>query len=511
MWWRNGVIYQVYPRSYQDTGGDGVGDLLGIIRRLDHLEWLGVAGLWLNPTFPSPNVDWGFDVSDYRGVHPELGTLEDLDRLVAEAGRRGIRVLLDLVPNHTSDRHPWFRERRDWYVWADPAADGGPPNNWLSVFGGPAWELDQGSGRYYLHNFAREQPDLDWWNDEVREEFEDILRFWFARGIAGFRIDVAHGIVKDRELRDNPPAEAHDSLDERTVGQRRAFSLNRPEVHDVFRRWRELANAEDPPRVLVGETWALDLERLFEFYGGADDELHLAFNFFFAQEELAAPGLARVVAETERLLPQLSWPVWTLSNHDISRFPTRWCGGDPRKARCALLLLLTLRGTPVLYYGDELAMPDTPVPPEASVDVQHLEHKPPRDPSRTPMQWTAQAGAGFSEAEPWLPLGDYEALNVEDQRGDPDSPLRLCRDLIALRRESEDLRAGAYEQLEVSDATWVFRRGEALTVALNLSDSRVTVEGVDGRIVIGTERSRDGEAIGGALELAAWEAAVLAG
>ena len=246
-------------------------------------------------------------------------------------------------------------------MWADPAPDGGPPNNWLSAFGGPAWTLDEATGQYYLHNFASGQPDLNWWNEDVRKEFEDILHFWFDRGIAGFRIDVAHGIVKDRELRDNPPAEAHDSEDERTIGQRREYSFHRPEVHDVFRSWRALAEAEDDPPVLIGETWALDMERLAQFYG-QDDELHLAFNFFFVEAPFEAEALAEVVAETERLVPPESWPVWTLSNHDVSRYATRWADGDPAKARLALMLLLTLRGTAVLYYGDELAMTDTHVP-----------------------------------------------------------------------------------------------------------------------------------------------------
>jgi len=519
MWWREGVLYQVYPRSFRDSNGDGVGDLPGIVEKLDHLSWLGVDGLWLNPTFPSPNVDWGFDVADYRGVHPDFGTLEDLDQLVEQAGRRGIRVLLDLVPNHTSECHPWFAEsraslesrRRDWYVWADPAPGGGPPNNWLSVFGGPAWTFDEPTGQYYLHNFAPQQPDLNWWSDDVRHEFEEILGYWFGRGIAGFRIDVAHGIVKDRELRDNPPAGPGDSLDERMVGQRRVYSFNRPEVHEIFRRWRALANVQEPQRVLIGETWALDLERLAAFYGSADDELHLNFNFFFVEAPFEASALAEVVAETERLFAPGSWPVWTLSNHDLSRFPTRWCGGDSRRARCALMLLLTLRGTPVLYYGDELAMPDTRLPAGLVLDAQDLDHKPARDPSRTPMPWSPEPRGGFSDgsAEPWLPLGDTAELNVASQRADPGSALHLCRDLIALRRESADLRRGAYRRVEAPAGAWAFRRGQDLTVALNLGGEPVDIGPVEGRLMLGTDRGRDGELIAGRLALGPWEGAVL--
>jgi alpha-glucosidase len=252
-WWQDGVIYQIYPRSYSDSNADGVGDLEGILGRLDYLEWLGVTGLWLNPINPSPNKDWGYDVSDYRDVHPELGDMATLERLVAEAERRGIRILLDIVPNHSSDQHPWFQDsrssrsapHRDWYVWAD-GKDGGPPNNWQSVFGGPTWTFDEGTGQWYLHNFLPEQPDLNWWTDDVWEAFDDILRFWFDRGIAGFRIDVAHGIVNDRELRDDPPDPEHEWR------LKPVYSMNRPETHDIFKRLRRICEEYDPPRLLVG-------------------------------------------------------------------------------------------------------------------------------------------------------------------------------------------------------------------------------------------------------------------
>ncbi|HSD75788.1 MAG TPA: alpha-amylase family glycosyl hydrolase [Solirubrobacteraceae bacterium] len=528
MWWHDGVLYQCYPRSFADSDGDGVGDLPGIRARLDHLQWLGIDGLWLNPTFPSPNADWGFDVSDYRGVHPELGTLDDLDALVADARSRGIRVLLDLVPNHTSDEHPWFADsrsardsaRRDWYVWRDPAPDGGPPNNWVSIFGGPAWTLDERTGQYYLHNFKDRQPDLDWWNDAVRDEFDDILRWWFDRGIAGFRIDVAHGIVKDRELRDNPPPGDADKHLHHWLGQRPAFSMNREDVHDVYRRWRALCDArpggpEDRP-ILVGETWVDELERLVTFYGSGTDELHLAFNFVFIESRFDPARLAGIVARTEELLPGEAWPTWTLGNHDVERFPTRWCDEDPARSRCALLLLLTLRGTPVLYYGDELALPDTPLPSHAEVDPVALlrdPDRPGRDPARTPMPWSAAPGAGFTRpgVEPWLPLGDVAAANVEDQRADRGSPLHLVRDLIALRRAHADLRAGAYRELPAPPGAWAYRRGERATVALNLGRDEVAVDGVRGTIAACTDRSRDGEAVGGALCLAPSQGAVVLG
>jgi alpha-glucosidase len=317
IWWRDGVIYEIYPRSFADSDGDGVGDLRGIIGRLDHLAWLGVEGLWLNPTFPSPNADWGYDVSDYRGVHPELGTPEDLDELIAAAGERGIHVLLDLVPGHTSDQHPWFVEsrdpasaRRDWYVWAPSGPGGGPPNNWKSVFGGPAWERDARSGEWYLHNFAVGQPDLNWWSEEVRAEFDDIIRFWFDRGVAGFRIDVASGIVKDRHLTDNPPAQEGDPDDWLWLGQRPVNSMNRVEVHDVHQRWRAVADAHRRGGVLLGETWVNSLEALMAFYGTGEDELHMAFNFIFAMASLDAEVLKPIVARGEELLPGEAWPVW---------------------------------------------------------------------------------------------------------------------------------------------------------------------------------------------------------
>jgi alpha-glucosidase len=510
MWWRDGVLYQIYPRSFADSDGDGVGDLRGIIGHLDHLAWLGIDGLWMNPTFPSPNADWGFDVSDYRGVHPDLGTLEDLDELVARAGELGIRVLLDLVPNHTSDEHPWFRERRDYYVWRE-GQDGEPPNNWMSLFGGPAWTRDDETGLWYLHNFDPKQPDLDWWNEDVRAEFDDILRFWFDRGIAGFRIDVAHGIVKDRELRDNPPATEEDSEHFQRLGQRPVFSMNRPEVHEVLQRWRKLADPYDA--VLVGETYVLDVETLASFYGAADvDELHLAFNFVFLLSDFSVGALAPVVAETEARLPKHAWPVWTLGNHDITRYPTRWGGGDARLARCALMLLMTLRGTPVVYYGDELAMPETYVPPDRVVDPEarrDTDH-PGRDGARTPMPWRDAPGRGFtlSGVEPWLPFGEAPRVDVDTQRADRDSPLWLCHDLIALRREEQDLRTGAYAQVSASDEVWLYRRGSAFLVALNLGDSEAAVP-ARGTVVVGTRRARDGEGVDGTLALGPREGAVM--
>ncbi|HEY3021914.1 MAG TPA: alpha-amylase family glycosyl hydrolase [Solirubrobacteraceae bacterium] len=491
-WWRDAVLYQIYPRSFQDSNGDGIGDLPGIVSRLDHLEWLGVDGIWLNPTMPSPNADWGYDVADYCDVHPDYGTLADLDRLVGEAGRRGIRVLLDLVPNHTSDRHPWFAEsrrsaassKRDWYVWADR------PNNWRSAFGGPAWTLDERTGQYYLHNFLAEQPDLNWWSQGVRDAFDDVLRFWFQRGIAGFRIDVAHAIVKDRQLRDDPPVIDSAHPVERREKLARVHSMNRPETHDVLRRWRSLAERYDPPRLLLGETYVMDVRRLATYYGADADELQLAFNFPFVHASLDPAELAPLVAEAESHLPESAWPVWTGSNHDAGRFATRWCRGDERLVRCALVLLLCLRGTAVLYYGDEIGLPQTPLRREDLRDPVGIRRWPEdegRDGGRTPMHWSREEGAGFTApgVRPWLPLGDVAACNVADQRDDPGSTLAFSRRLIALRRELPELREGAYARVDAPHGVWAWTRGQTVGVALNLGRRRAKLP-FRGRLLLST-------------------------
>jgi alpha-glucosidase len=482
-WWREGVFYEIYPRSFADSNGDGIGDLAGVIERLDYLEWLGIDGIWLNPTFPSPNADWGYDVADYRDVHPDLGTLADLDRLVAEAGRRGIRILLDLVPNHTSHRHPWFLgEHRDWYVWSERKT------NWLAAFGGSAWTYDRGEGRYYLHNFLPEQPDLNWWSPAVREAFDAILRFWLERGIAGFRIDVVHRIVKRLELVDLPGRDR----------RKRFPPVDDDETHAVIRRWRAVADAARSDGVLLGETYVLDVEEIAPFYG-KDDELHLAFNFPFVFSRFGAASLRTVVEQTEVSLPASAWPAWTGSNHDVGRFATRWCGGDERKARCALVMLLTLRGTPFLYAGDELGLENADVPAERTLDCG----RPPRDPGRTPMPWSAEPGAGFTRAgvEPWLPFGSLDR-NVAAQRDDPESTLSLCRALIALRREVPELRSGSYASLPAPRGVWAWRRGEGVAVAVNMSSRPHRVE-LEGETLLSTSR----EPFGGRLD--PWQAVVL--
>lgn len=515
-WWQEGVLYQIYPRSFRDTNGDGVGDLRGIIEGLDHLEWLGIDGVWINPVHPSPNYDWGYDVSAYKGVHAELGTMADLEELIAEADRRGIRILLDLVPNHTSSVHPWFidalsgrdAEHRDWYVWADPKPDGSPPNNWLSMFGGSAWELDEPSGQYYLHNFLDSQADLNWWDDEVRDAIDDVLRFWFDKGVAGFRIDVANSIIKDRDLRDNPPTTDDDHPEIQKVGQRPMYSMNRPEVHEILRRWRTVARGADPPRILVGETYVLDLGVLASYYG-TGDELDLAFNFPMVFTPLEGDAMRTTVEGTLDHLND-SWPVWTGSNHDACRFASRWCDGEERRVRLALMMLLTLRGTPFLYYGDEIGMTNVDVPREQLKDpvgIRFFPENPGRDQGRTPMQWTAEDGAGFTTpgVDPWLPVGDHRSVNVADQRADNASILNFTRNLIHLRRGSEDLRSGAQASIPAPSGTFAYRRGSNTVIVLNMTNVPNSFE-IEDEVLITSSGRRIGS---GPLKLDPFEGAIL--
>ena len=502
-WWSGAVMYQLYVRSWRDSDGDGYGDLAGVIDKLDYLSWLGIDAVWLSPTMPSPDHDWGYDVSDYMSVHPELGSLEDLDLLIAEAGRRQMRVLLDLVPNHTSEEHPWFVEarssmdamHRNWYVWAAPGPEGAPPNNWLDASGDSAWTLDPSSGQYYLHNFLPSQPDLNWWEPAVHGAFEEILRFWFDRGVAGFRIDVAHGLYKDAALRDNPPLPPG-QLVGGAGGQEQRFSANRPETHAVFRSWRKIAEEHAPPKLLLGETCVPDAQKLARYYG-QDDELQLAFNFPFMAAGFTAPELSKVVRETLRRLPARAVPVWTMSNHDKSRFTTRWCSDGEAKAALALSVLLTLPGTIVIYYGDEIGMTDVDVPIELQRDDMFLGGRgghPSRDRARTPMQWEPSSTGGFTDGgvTPWLPLGDVAAHNVADESKDPRSLLSLCRELLELRRQHIKNHGDRYEQLPAGESQWLYRSGDVM-VAANFSDEPAEVQGLSGPVLFSSLGARPPE------------------
>jgi alpha-glucosidase len=522
-WWHGGVLYQIYPRSFADSNGDGVGDLPGIISRLDYLADLGIAGIWLSPVTVSPNRDWGYDVADYCDIDPAYGTLDDLDTLVSEAGRRGIRILLDLVPNHTSDQHPWFVDARtgpdatyrDYYVWSDPAPDGAPPNNWVSIFGGSAWELDAPSGQYYLHNFEAQQPDLNWWNEEVRRSFDDIVRFWWDRGVSGFRIDVCNMMIKDAELRDNPPATEDDPLDQQFMGVKAVYNTDRPEAHDILRRWRAISDGYQPGRLLIGETNVEQLPALMEFYGDGRNELHGGFNFVFINAALDAGVMRGIVEEVEATLPPGAWPIWTGSNHDVARLATRWAGGDPAKVRCALLILLTLRGTPFLYQGDEIGLTDGPIEQSDLLDAVGIRYWPyykGRDAERTPMPWANTSGGGFTTpgTATWLPMGDPAECNVADQAADADSVLAFTRRLIACRSARDDLADGAYASLPSPQDTWVFARGDDTVVALNMSDAPQECTVRAGTVALATERAREGTAVGSEVPLAPWSGLVVA-
>ncbi len=510
-WWRHGVLYQVYPRSFADSDGDGVGDLRGITARLGHLADLGVDGVWLSPFYPSPGVDFGYDVSDHTAVDPLLGTLADADALLAEAHRLGLRVLVDLVPNHTSDQHPWFLAsrssrddpKRDWYVWADPAPGGGPPNNWISSFPavGPAWTLDAATGQYYGHAFTPQQPDLNWWNPEVRDAMDGVLRFWLDRGVDGFRIDVAHRLGKDRDLADNPPelAGARKYAWHPTLRQR---NLNTAEGHAILRRFRRVVDAAGPGRVLLGEAVVTRPEELARYL--EPGELHLAFDFAFTYAPWDAAAVRAAVEATAAALPPGGWPTLTLSNHDIARIVSRL---GRAQARTAAVLLLTLRGTPVLYYGDELGMADVEVPPELARDPDG------RDPQRTPMRWSPGPGAGFTTGTPWLPVGDgADGVDIASQAADPRSMLALHRRLLALRRATPALQRGSYRPVDAPDGVYAYLRedgADRILVALGFTARSADVAVPEGAMLL---LSSDPDRAGGplpALRLGAHEGVVV--
>ena len=513
-WWQRGVIYQIYPRSFQDGDGDGIGDLPGIRRRLGYLEELGVDAIWLSPVFVSPMKDFGYDIADYRAIDPVFGTMADLEDLVADAHGRGIRVVLDLVPNHTSDRHPWFAEsratrknpRRDWYVWRDPAPDGGPPNNWLAEFGGSAWTLDPATGQSYYHAFLPEQPDLNWRNPEVRAAIYDVMRFWLDKGIDGFRVDVLWHLLKDDAFRDNPEnPDWHPGMSP-THRLTPLYTTDLPDVHHIVREMRAVVD-EYEDRVLIGEIY-LPIERLVRYYGESRDGAHLPFNFALIDTPWDARHIERLVAAYEAALPPGGWPNWVVGNHDKPRVAGRI--GEPQ-ARLAAMLLLTLRGTPTIYYGDEIGMGQGVIaaaavrdPVEIAVPGFGLG----RDGARTPMQWEAGPGAGFTDGTPWLPLAaDAEDRTVAAQVREPGSMLNLYRRLIALRRARPTLSAGRYRALAATGDLLIYlREDEAahILVALNLGDEPTSVElgaGFAGRVAVSSLPDRDGEVIAGRLDL----------
>ena len=424
-WWRHGIFYQVYPRSFQDSNADGVGDIAGIIDRLPYLLALGVDAIWLSPIFPSPMADFGYDIADYTGIDPLFGSIEDFDALISAVHASGLKLILDLVPNHTSDQHPWFIEsrrsrdaqKRDWYIWREPAADGGPPNNWMSEFGGSAWAYDAATRQYYYHAFLAQQPDLNWRNPEVRQAIHDVMRFWLRKGVDGFRVDVIWHLIKDAEFRDNPSNPNYSEgrpLHEKILTR---YSNDQPEVHDVIAQMRRVIDEFDA-RVLIGEIY-LPFERLVAYYGKDLTGAHLPFNFALLSAPWHARAIEKTIADYEAALPAGAWPNWVLGNHDRPRVASRV---GAAQAGVAAMLLLTLRGTPTLYYGDEIGMHQVAIAPNQVRDP--FEKNVPgigvgRDGCRTPMQWNATPHAGFSTATPWLPLSDdFAQENVVNLEAD---------------------------------------------------------------------------------------------
>ena len=527
-WWHTGVIYQIYPRSWADGNGDGFGDFDGITSRLDYLvDTLPADAIWLSPFFPSPQADFGYDVSDYCEVDRVYGDLSSFDRFLAAAHTRGLKVIIDYVINHSSDQHPWFLEsrssrddpKRDWYVWRDPNPDGGPPNNWMSLFGGRAWAWDESTGQYYLHSFLAEQPDLNWRNPEVEEAMFDALRFWMDRGVDGFRIDVAHRPMKDPQLRDNPPAlevpeEAY-KLNHEYAAFEHIYDAAHPDIHLLFRRLRQVVDEFEAisPRFTIGEIHEYDWRVWASYYGWDLGELHMPYNFVLLPTGMDPARIRRAVERMEGVLPQGAWPNWVVGNHDEPRITQR-LGWDASKA--AAVLVLTLRGTPTLYYGDEIGMLNVEIPADRQQDP--WGRRMPgfgRDGCRTPMQWDRGRWAGFSAedaAEPWLPVLEQDRLSVAAQVGNPHSHLEMYRRLLVARRQSPALQIGDVAFIDgLPDGVLGYRRtldGEAVEVLLNLTDAE-SVVAFSGTVLAGTHSDRWDTMVEGSTVLRAWEAAVI--
>jgi alpha-glucosidase len=526
-WWQEAVVYQIYPRSFADANGDGIGDLRGIVSKLDHLQWLGIGAIWISPIFCSPMKDFGYDVADYTNIDSIFGTLDDFRELLNACHHRGIRVILDYVINHTSNEHPWFVEsrsskssaKRDWYVWRDPAADGGPPNNWVSHFGGPAWQFDMATGQYYYHAFLAEQPDLNWRNPEVQRGMYDVLRFWYDLGVDGFRVDAISFLFEDADFRDNPRNsmwQFHEGPYKQLIP---AFTSELPEIHDVARMLRKVSSEYHPERLLIGEMY-VPLEQLVLYYGTAEmPGFQLPFNFQLLSIEWDAVQIRKAVEKYESLLPFHGWPNYVLGNHDNHRLASRL--GVPQ-ARIAAMLLLTLRGTPTLYYGDEIGMLDVEI---TGADVRDpFEINCPglglgRDPARTPMQWDDSPNGGFAQAgvQPWLPLApSYVVSNVVDEKANSSSLLNLYRQLIRLRQSESALLRGSFSSIDCGiAAVFAFQRSEdsgVVVVLLNFSAEACAVSCpglADGRILCSTFLDSEGAAVSNPVHLRADEGIIV--
>ena len=473
LWWRDGVIYQIYPRSFADSNKDGLGDLPGITARLDYLASLGIDAIWLSPFYPSPDVDFGYDISDHCDVDSRFGTLSDFDELVREAHTRGIRVVLDLVLNHTSDQHPWFIEsrssrdnpKRNWYMWRESV-----PNNWQSVFGGGGWHYDAQTEEYYFHMFVKEQPDVNWHNPQVRQAQLDVARFWLERGADGFRLDVFNAYFKDKDMRNNPVKFGLRGFDR----QHHIYDINQPEMMPLLNELRTILDSS-PEKYAVGETFISSPETAASYCG--PDKLHAAFNFDFTARKYAPADFKKAIQTWNQVAGEQVWPNYVLSNHDLPRSATRYCHGeDDTRAKVMMGLLLTLRGTPFLYYGEEIGMRDISL-------ARHEIQDPPgkyywpfykgRDGCRSPMQWDASSNAGFSTVKPWLKIHpNYQQRNTEAQQADPNSLFHFTRQLIALRHAHPALRRGGLSFLDAPNGILAYSRSdenETLMVVLNFS------------------------------------------
>jgi alpha-glucosidase len=487
-WWQHAVFYEIYPRSFADSNNDGVGDLKGITSKLDYLKDLGVDAIWITPCFPSPQVDFGYDVSDYENIDPMYGTLADFDQLASEAKKRDIRIIFDFVVNHSSDQHPWFLDskssrtsaHRDWYMWHDGKGAGQPPNNWTSEFGGSAWKLDPSTGQFYYHYFYAEQPDLNWHNPAVKNAMFDVTRWWYDRGVSGFRLDAVDTLFEDPKLRDNPVLPGKNAYGDPI--QNRIYNTKLPEVHDVLRGLRQVADKSGA--VLIGETWTKDVSELRQYYGDHSDELQMPMDLMFTNLKFSAPVFREHIAAVDGAG---GWPVYVISNHDIVRSSDRYGDGEHNDqiAKVMAGLYLTLRGTPIMYYGEEIGMKTTP--PKRKEDVKDpigrtgWPKEKGRDGERTPMQWDSSENAGFTKGTPWLPVPPtYKTHNVADELKDPNSVLAFYTRVLKLRHTNRALMDGDYRAINENNANVLsylrVYKDEVVVVALNMSKAPQKME-----------------------------------
>ncbi len=509
IWWKHGAFYQIYPRSFMDSNADGIGDLQGIINRLDYVVELGVDAIWVSPIFASPMLDNGYDVSDYTDIHPMFGDMATFDRLLTAAHDRNLRVVLDYVPNHTSDQHPWYIEsrsshdnpKRDWYLWKDAKPDGGLPNNWEAIFGGSAWQWDEKTQQYYLHTFLKEQPDLNWRNPEVVEAMQDVLRFWLDKGVDGFRIDTVMCCIKHSDFPDNPPINDDSPFKPFGLKLEPVHSMNQPEIHEILRGFRRLFDSYNGERVMIGETWIFELTELVKYYGKNLDELHIPFNFMGTVMPWKVAEIKTNISAYYSVVPEGATRNFVFGSHDVHRLATRF---KPENHRSVGMLLLTLWGIPTMYYGDELGMEDADIPLERRHDPwgkEMLDLNVGRDPERTPMQWDASPNAGFSPpgVETWLPIAfNFQKANVAVQQEDQTSTLNFYKSLLKLRREIPALHRGDFSFVEETPTEIMAyvrsAEGERLLVIINFEGTECNLDlsslGNSGKVLLSSQLAK---------------------